>query len=836
MTAEIDDSLQQRIVELNNTSALVLAGPGCGKTHILARRIFHANAFHGVDFNEMLCVTFTNRAAREMKSRITNYLGYRPAGLFVGNIHRYCLRFLFENELVAPDTGILDEEDRDDFLATLGLASASDVRNFMNKAMYIYQTAHDHPEHIVRRPDRLPGDDDFTRYDTYCAYKEENRLLDFDDILMRTYTALSDENARDDYKMASYTWVQVDEVQDMTPLQLAIVELASRSSRATRLFLGDEQQSIFNFTGAGGRALDAIKRMCDGNIMHLSRNYRSPRYLVDLCNNMAASWLNIDPSLLPTPVYESYLERPLLSFCASKGNLRFVAANIARQWLAGNRDESVMILTRTNGEAEDMSFILEKAGIDHFLIPRQDVFHRVGFKTLWSHLAVIENRHNNNAWSRLLYQTGATKTLSGARRLTSQLRKAGIAVDDLLRPAEEWTLPRFKRAFENETIAIIDTETTGLDVFGDDVVQIAAIKVRKGEIIAGSELEIFIESDKPLPTELSDGSSNPLCEIYAEARKVSVHAGFTQLAEYLSDCVAMVAGHNTEFDTAILRNNIRRRTTLQVPEQLGAGHPAIDSLDIARLLYPRLRSYKLASLITKLNIEGSNTHNAVDDAEATFNLLRHLYIKTEEKLPLIAQAADNAVVQRTARRLGKDYGEFYRSALLRLDTCGGSLCEELTEAHRFFTESGAIEPVKHFDYILKLVDTGIVDSTLYPGLREQLSRYLFDLLTYHESDLFACGIVKERLSVMTVHKAKGLECENVIVLDVQRRFDSIDDHSRLLYVAFSRARKRLAIGTGNYDDPVMQSVALHFSPMSRREISVAVNSESVNMGCGSDNY
>lgn len=835
MTAEIDDSLQQRIVELNNTSALVLAGPGCGKTHILARRIFHANAFHGIGFNEMLCVTFTNRAAREMKSRITNYLGYRPGGLFVGNIHRYCLRFLFENELIAPDTGILDEEDRDEFLATLGLVTASDVRDFTNKAMYIYQTAHDHPNDIVRRLDRLPGDEDFARYDTYCAYKEENRLLDFDDILMRTYTALCDENARDDYKMASYTWVQVDEVQDMTPLQLAIVELASRSERATRLFLGDEQQSIFNFTGAGGRALDAIKRMCDGNIMHLSRNYRSPRYLVDLCNNMASSWLDIDPSLLPTPVYESYLERPLLSFCASKGNLRFVAANIARQWLAGNRDENVMILTRTNGEAEDMSFILEKAGIDHFLIPRQDVFHRVGFKTLWSHLAVIDNRHNNNAWSRLLYQTGATKTLSGAQRLTSQLRKAGIAVDDLFRGTEEWTLPRFKRLFENETIAIIDTETTGLDVFGDDVVQIAAVKVCKGEIVAGSELEIFIESDKPLPTELSDGSPNPLCDIYAEACRLSPQEGFAILAEYLSGDIATVAGHNTAFDTAIISNNIRRRTTLEVPEQLKADRLTIDSLDIARLLYPRLRSYKLTSLITKLNIEGCNSHNAVEDAAATFNLLKHLYIKAEEKLPLIASAADNETVLRTARRLGKYYGEFFRSARQRLDVNGGSICEELTAAHRFFTESGAIEPVKHFDYILKLVDTGIVDSTLYPTLRDQLLRYLFDLLTYHESDLFANGIVKERLSVMTVHKAKGLECENVIVLDVQRRFDSIDDHSRLLYVAFSRARKRLAIGTANYDDPVMQSVALHFSPMSRREISVAVNSESVNM-CSRDDY
>ena len=103
-----DDRSQQRIVELSSGAALVLAGPGCGKTHILARRVSHAAA-SGVPFDRMLCITFTNRAAREMKSRITTYTGKATAGLFVGNIHRFCQRFLYENGIIPPDTTVLDE-------------------------------------------------------------------------------------------------------------------------------------------------------------------------------------------------------------------------------------------------------------------------------------------------------------------------------------------------------------------------------------------------------------------------------------------------------------------------------------------------------------------------------------------------------------------------------------------------------------------------------------------------------------------------------------------------------------------------------------------------------
>lgn len=76
------DEHQRKIVELQNGSALLLAGPGCGKTHILARRVFHANTVCGIPFADMLCLTFTNRAAREMASRVHSYLGEKPSGLF----------------------------------------------------------------------------------------------------------------------------------------------------------------------------------------------------------------------------------------------------------------------------------------------------------------------------------------------------------------------------------------------------------------------------------------------------------------------------------------------------------------------------------------------------------------------------------------------------------------------------------------------------------------------------------------------------------------------------------------------------------------------------------
>lgn len=203
---DIDDSKQQELIELYGTSALVLAPPGCGKTHILARRIFHANAVHGIEFDKMLCITFTNRAAREMKSRITGFLGHTPQGLFVGNIHRFCLRFLYVNGLIQPDTSILDEEDQLDYLlSSFGISKANDVKAFLEAAAYIYQCDNDHPSWVMRRPEEMPSPYMRDLVAKYVRFKAENKLVDFDEILLRTYTALLYADA-DNYQMTGYTF------------------------------------------------------------------------------------------------------------------------------------------------------------------------------------------------------------------------------------------------------------------------------------------------------------------------------------------------------------------------------------------------------------------------------------------------------------------------------------------------------------------------------------------------------------------------------------------------------------------------------------------------------
>ena len=104
------DATQRQVIDLNGGIHLVLAPPGCGKTQILAERVRRAHAL-GVPYDDMLCLTFTNRAARGMRERIDNSIAEESTDdVFVGNVHRYCSRFLFENHLVPAESAIIDDD------------------------------------------------------------------------------------------------------------------------------------------------------------------------------------------------------------------------------------------------------------------------------------------------------------------------------------------------------------------------------------------------------------------------------------------------------------------------------------------------------------------------------------------------------------------------------------------------------------------------------------------------------------------------------------------------------------------------------------------------------
>ena len=114
----VRDPLQKKVIGIDSGYHLVLASAGCGKTDILAERVKRALA-SGINAEEMLCLTFTNRAARGMKARIEESCSEPVNDLFIGNIHRFCSRFLFENGIISESSAIMDEEDAFSVLNTL---------------------------------------------------------------------------------------------------------------------------------------------------------------------------------------------------------------------------------------------------------------------------------------------------------------------------------------------------------------------------------------------------------------------------------------------------------------------------------------------------------------------------------------------------------------------------------------------------------------------------------------------------------------------------------------------------------------------------------------------
>ena len=269
------------------------------------------------------------------------------------------------------------------------------------------------------------GDMDLVMLPLYRQFKHDFKLIDYDDIILLAYEALSKSDAKG-MAMTGYNWIQVDEVQDLTGIQLAIVELL-KGDNASVLYLGDEQQAIFGFAGAGGRALEQLKIRCRGHIYHLDTNYRSPKELVSLCNDYASNYLGLDRQRLPESASGNGGEGTLTLFRNYGDRLRDVVTALCARYLERFPDESAAVLVRSNYEGARLSETLEQNGVPHILLSSADLFRGVAFRTLWSHLAVVHNPIRRGEWARLMYQTGATDTLTTARLLVSRMTDIGVS-------------------------------------------------------------------------------------------------------------------------------------------------------------------------------------------------------------------------------------------------------------------------------------------------------------------------------------------------------------------------------------------------------------------------
>ena len=865
------DKDQQAVIDLRSGRHLVLAPPGCGKTFILAERVIQAHT-HGVDYSDMVCLTFTNRASRGMRDRINERTHNPvPADLFVGNVHRFCSNYLFDQKKVPQNSAVIDDLDAESIITYLAhLNPAEDNAHFtaeiVNYQHALSQQKAGFPKQLIVHGDMLAESElphmqrKAQLANLYAEYKETDSLLDFEDLLEKTYLYASQDPERH-----RYHWIQVDEVQDLNFLQLAIIDLFATDD-ATIVYLGDEQQAIFSFVGAKLEALEDLKRRCAHNLHHLGKNHRSPRYLLDVYNTYAVRQLGIDPSLLPITddtLQAAPQDRCVFRACyhdlstlyhkeqmhcqadnapctlcqRSVANEYRLAISLAKRYADMEPNGRVALIVSTNADADRLS--REFGDIPHFKISGRDLFSTPTVQLLLSHFNIIANETCFIAWARLLYHLHVIPEYAAARNLMRQLRSYAISPTDLLMYDQGTYLQQFVQVLNNEEIVLFDTETTGLDIFHDDIIQIAAIKVRCGEYVPGSDFNIIIETNKEIPP-IVGGHDNPMLEVYLNSERYSRAEGLGRFLKYCAGHVLI--GHNVEFDYHILDNNCRRTLGFEL------GHrQRFDTLKLIRLVQPRLRVYKLERLLETLHLEGTNSHNAIDDVMATLSLLTYCRQLASSFIPLQQQFLSEPTVHGVVMRFREAYRDFFIHTHQRIFTLSekdndGStngrlpaFVDEMQYLYLHLLAKGVVKPVDKWQHIIDFLSVDIIDAEVAPTLRQQLDRYLVEINTLRESDLCDSKSMlqfqRERFFIATAHKAKGLEFESVIIFNaVEGSYpfynnirnndqERIREDARRFYVALSRAKKHLCItysdtnrgGYPNKVTPFLQSIATMFT-------------------------
>lgn len=925
MQTFVPDHCQQEVIAACGGFHLVLAPPGCGKTQILTERIRHAHNVEGIAYDDMLCLTFTNRAARGMVERIVDSIADDGVGdVFVGNVHRFCSKFLFANGLVAAESSVIDEDDavsilarylnEDEYVVMGNTARRRDYSDVFHLEAMMHQIRYNHPKALRVHPDCINADDigamqricnvtgktfdadamidiyensdtyrDLVMSDTtdygyqqpllkmlqkmslarqFQHYKRQNHLLDFHDLLLMTYDALVADADSQEFKR--YKWVQVDEVQDLNPLQMAIVKLLTARPFHTVMFLGDEQQAIFSFMGAKLDALSALKQQPTCQLHHLSVNHRSPKYLLDVFNTYAAEVLKIDPSLLPevgkTDV-KNRVGNELAILCSQTYEQEVrECVQFANTLTRNFPDSTTAFVVNSNRDAELISAELNRCNIGHFKVSGTDLFSLPEIKLLFAHLGVLNNEFSFMSWARLMKGLRVYENSAAARNFVRALFDRAIMPSDLLRFDSGTYLQRFVSSYEKDTIVVFDTETTGLDVFNDDILQIAAVKIRGGEVVPGSQFTLYIETDKAIPAMLGD-IVNPIIEERKHHELLTHADALRQFMQYADGCVLL--GHNADYDYHILDFNLRR----YVPEiMLSAQHPSyLDSLRLVRLLHPELKEHKLKYLLSVLGLEGNNSHLADDDVNATRNVVIHCYDIAKTKIEEQDKFLKDSRVRQRVDTLRRNYGEMYRDAIGRLyerekgkeksekrkvkmeksDCCDGgivscdggivvrgALVDELKRFYDYLLDGGLIVEIDGLRFVLAYLSGDMIDADKEPSLYQQLCNHTMEISTLKEADLCGSSNINEHIFVTTIHKAKGLEFDNVIVFDaVDGRIPNyysrnnprqLAEDARKFYVALSRAKARLyvaqCIQRFDYHNmphdvhltPLMRSIAKYF--------------------------
>jgi DNA helicase-2/ATP-dependent DNA helicase PcrA len=396
---------QLAAVTLPDQSALILAGAGSGKTRVLTTRIAWLIQTGNVGPGGVLAVTFTNKAAKEMLTRISAMLPISTRGMWVGTFHGLCNRFLRTHH---RDAGlpqlfqILDSQDQQAAIKRVLKALNVDEERFpARETQYFINAA---KEEGKRPRDVEIGDEIMRRYaELYAAYDEQCQregVVDFAELLLRTYEVLSRNEVLREHYRARFRHILVDEFQDTNRLQYRWLKLLA-GPKNVMFAVGDDDQSIYRFRGANvGNMAEFERDFHVENVIRLEQNYRSEGNILSAANALIANnrkrlgknlWTSAGHGE-PVRIYEAQ----------SDGyEANWLAEEVQSLKRGGLRLADIGVLYRSNAQSRIIEHALFSAGIPYRVYGGLRFFERLEIKHALAYLRLAANPDDDGAFLRV---------------------------------------------------------------------------------------------------------------------------------------------------------------------------------------------------------------------------------------------------------------------------------------------------------------------------------------------------------------------------------------------------------------------------------------------------
>ncbi len=405
---ELND-VQERAVRHGDGPLLVLAGAGSGKTRVLTRRVAYLIEERGVNPRRILAVTFTNKAAEEMKRRITAMLSRDVTLAWMGTFHSICARLL----RIEADWGwwtrdftIYDMTDQVDLvkicMGRLGISTTTfapkAILNEISHAKDVLLTAQDYAG-------RAGGHFEETAARVYAEYEKglrENNALDFDDLIKETVQLLRRESELGRAYAERFLHVLVDEYQDTSHAQYALVNLLSSTHRNICV-VGDDDQSIYGWRGADiTNILDFEKDHPDATTLRLEQNYRSTGRILAAAHDVVSNnerrkekrlWTDREdgPPVRFTRVSNEYQEAD---------EIRDLVLTLTSG--QGRRPRDFAVLYRTHAQSRVIEDSLRRAGIAYDIVGGVRFYERSEVKDVLAYLKVLANPADSVSLRRII--------------------------------------------------------------------------------------------------------------------------------------------------------------------------------------------------------------------------------------------------------------------------------------------------------------------------------------------------------------------------------------------------------------------------------------------------